>query len=45
MNLNEQQKLLEQGGFNQAEITGWKQDKVKQLQQGGFTTQEISDEI
>ena len=45
MNLNEQQKLLEQGGFNQAEITGWKQDKVKQLQQGGFTTQEISDEF
>ena len=45
MNLNEQQKLLEQGGFNQAEITGWKQDKVKQLQQGGFTTQEISNEF
>ena len=45
MNLNEQQKLLEKGGFSQAEITGWKQEKVKQLQQGGFTNQEISDEF
>jgi len=45
MNLNEQQKLLEKGGFSGAEITGWKQEKVKQLQQGGFTNQEISDEF
>ena len=45
MNLNEQQKLLQEGGFSQAEITGWKQDKIKLLQQGGFTTQEISDEF
>jgi|TARA_R100001463_G_scaffold96679_1_gene151152 hypothetical protein len=45
MNLNEQQKLLEKGGFSRAEITGWKQEKVKQLQQGGFTNQEISDEF
>ncbi len=45
MNLNEQQKLLQEGGFTQAEITGWKQDKVKQLQEGGFTTQEISNEF
>ena len=43
MDLNEQQKLLEKGGFSQAEITGWKQEKVKELQQGGFTNQEISD--
>jgi len=45
MNLLEQQTLLQEGGFSQKEITGWKQDKVKQLQQGGFTTQEISDEF
>lgn len=45
MNLNEQQKLLQEGGFSQAEITGWKQEKVKQLQQGGFTNQEISNEF
>ena len=45
MNLNEQQKLLQKGGFTQAEITGWKQDKVKQLQEAGFTNQEISDDF
>jgi len=45
MNLLEQQTLLQEGGFSQKEITGWKQDKIKQLQQGGFTTQEISDEF
>ena len=45
MNLNEQQKLLQEGGFTQEEIKGWKQNKVKQLQEGGFTTQEISSEF
>ena len=45
MNLNEQSTLLQEGGFSQKEITGWKQDKIKLLQQGGFTTQEISDEF
>jgi hypothetical protein len=45
MNLNEQQKLLQEGGFSQAEITGWKQDTIKQLKEGGFTDQEISDEF
>ena len=29
MNLLEQQTLLQEGGFSQKEITGWKQDKIK----------------
>ena len=45
MNLLEQQTLLQEGGFSQKEITGWKQDKIKNLQQGGFTNQEISNEF
>lgn len=45
MNLLEQQTLLQEGGFSQKEITGWKQDKIKTLQKGGFTNQEISNEF
>ena len=45
MNLLEQQTLLQEGGFSQKEITGWKQDKIKNLQKGGFTNQEISNEF
>lgn len=45
MNLNEQQKLLEKGGFSKKEIAGWKQDTIKLLQEGGFTDQEISNEF
>tara|TARA_R100000951_G_scaffold85912_1_gene73621 strand:- start:298 stop:4116 length:3819 start_codon:yes stop_codon:yes gene_type:complete len=45
MNLIEQQTLLQEGGFSQKEITGWKQDKVKNLQEGGFTNQEIVNEF
>ena len=45
MNLIEQQTLLQEGGFSQKEITGWKQDKIKNLQKGGFTNQEISNEF
>ena len=45
MNLNEQQTLLQEGGFEQKEITGWKQGKIKELQEGGFTNQEISNEF
>ena len=42
MNLIEQQTLLQEGGFSQKEITGWKQGKVKELQEGEFTNQEIA---
>ena len=45
MNLIEQQTLLQEGGFSQKEITGWKQGKVKELQEGGFTNQEIANEL
>jgi len=45
MNLNEQSTLLQEGGFSQAEITEWKQGKIKTLQEAGFTDQEISDDF
>jgi hypothetical protein len=45
MNLLEQQTLLQEGGFDQKDITAWKQGKVKELQEGGFTNQEISNEF
>ena len=45
MNLNEQSTLLQEGGFSQAEITEWKQGKIKTLQEAGFTNQEISDDF
>ena len=45
MNLLEEQTLLQEGGFDQKDITAWKQGKIKELQQGGFTNQEISNEF
>jgi len=45
MNLIEQQTLLQEGGFDQKDITAWKQGKVKELQEGGFTNQEIANEF
>jgi hypothetical protein len=45
MNLLEQQTLLQEGGFDQKDITAWKQGKIKELQEGGFTNQEIANEF
>mgnify|MGYP003133157344 FL=1 len=45
MNLIEQQTLLQEGGFDQKDITAWKQGKIKELQEGGFTNQEIANEF
>ena len=45
MNLIEQQTLLQEGGFDQKDITAWKQGKIKELKEGGFTNQEIANEF
>ena len=45
MNLLEEQTLLQEGGFDQKDITAWKQGKIKELQEGGFTNQEIANEF
>jgi len=45
MNLLEEQTLLQEGGFDQKDITAWKQEKIKELQEGGFTNQEIANEF
>ena len=45
MNLLEQQTLLQEGGFDQKDITAWKQGKITELQEGGFSNQEIANEF
>jgi hypothetical protein len=45
MKLNDQQTLLEQGGFSQKEIEDWKKDKILKLNNAGFSNAEILEEF